>query len=645
MLQELLPSAVSRWRGTEDARAKLCDPRSFLTNLVPSPPPENSINEAYAILEELGAFDKGKLGVLGYLLKELYFEPRQVLLVLNGLRFGVLDEAVIIASILQRGSPFLDDAGFEPYEKAAQLEVKTVCGKGKSDLFSSMYAFMCWRLNNNIRWTEKMKNSMKTSEKYPVDTSNNDIKEENQWCWDRFISASTCREIEEVTIQIFDSLQAVGIIDQKLEGREEKLYRSRKAKTMETRIDSESWDKKMMISSYRYLLGHENLRNVECGGPNQGLENLKVTDREDILLWLVASSYLENTLTSNSSFAHREVTYISRKTTTNSKRRFKGRNQEDSLLFFLKNVGLEVTDYHTNRGRGKNELMHIITFKSVEDAIVASQLRPCNEKYPYKRNDREIKVTGMRKCYKSAEANSIMVISQESICDLEGDKDLVAAKILTTSNKKGQTVISFDLTVLPKNSIHAITAAMHPMYSARNRLCRFRAIPETMLEPALDTVELDLVKKIRDELNQEFVIPHDPSAKDSRLRFSKDSNSIIIRRQTNVLKLLDHIRRKGESSEKTEFRVDLSATSHVGLIIGKKGCNIKSVEANTNCRVKYEKQSGTVSIVGKRDGIQAAYERILLLSKHTVTVKSDPDKVLNQSNYLESFIREISMRL
>lgn len=130
MLQELLPSAVSRWRGTEDARAKLCDPRSFLTNLVPSPPPESSINEAYAILEELGAFHQEKLGVLGYLLKELYFEPRQVLLVLNGLRFGVLDEAVIIASILQRGSPFLDDAGFEPYEKAAQLEVKTVCGKG-----------------------------------------------------------------------------------------------------------------------------------------------------------------------------------------------------------------------------------------------------------------------------------------------------------------------------------------------------------------------------------------------------------------------------------------------------------------------------------------------------------------------------------
>jgi hypothetical protein len=186
-------------------------------------------------------------------------------------------------------------------------------------------------------------------------------------------------------------LQAVGIIDQKLEGREEKLYRSRKAKTMETRIDSESWDKKMMISSYRYLLGHENLRNVDCGGLNQGLEKLKVEDREDILLWIVASSYLDNTLTSNSSFAHREVTYISRKTTTKSKRRFKGRNQEDSLLFFLENVGLEVTDYHTHRGRGKNELMHIITFKSVEDAIVASQLRPCNEKYPYKRNDREIK--------------------------------------------------------------------------------------------------------------------------------------------------------------------------------------------------------------------------------------------------------------
>lgn len=474
-----------------------------------------------------------------------------------------------------------------------------------------------------------MKNQMEKSEKYPVDTSNSDIKEENQWCWDRFISASTCREIEEVTIQIFDSLQAVGIIDQNLEGREEKLYRSRKAKTMETRIDSESWDKKMMISSYRYLLGHDNLRNVDCGGPNQGFKNLKVKDREDILLWIVASSYLDNTLTSSSLFAHREVTYISRKTTTKSKRRFKGRNQEDSILFFLKNVGLEVTDHHTHRGRGKNELMHVITFKSVEDAIVASQLRPCNEKYPYKRNDREIKVTGMRKCHKSAEANSIMVISQETICDLEGDKDLVAAKILTTSNKKCQTVISFDLTVLPKNSIHAITAAMHPMYSARNRLCRFRAIPETMHEPALDKVELDLVKEIQDELNQEFVIPPDPSAKDSRLHFSKDSNSIIARRQTNVLKLFDHIRQKGKSSKKTEFRVDLSAPSHVGLIIGKNGCNIKSVEANTNCRVKYEKQSGTVSIVGKRDGIQAAYQRIFLLSKYTATVKSDPDKVLN----------------
>jgi hypothetical protein len=237
-----------------------------------------------------------------------------------------------------------------------------------------------------------------------------------------------------------------------------------------------------------------------------------------------------------------------------------------------------------------------------------------------------------------------MVISQETICDLEGDKDLVAAKILTTSSKNGQTVISFDLTVLPKNSIHAITASMHPMYSARNRSCRFRAIPETMLEPALDTVELDLVRKIRDELNQEFVIPPDPSAKDSRLRFSKDSNSIISRRQTIVLKLFEHIRQKGESSEKTEFRVDLSATSHVGLIIGKKGCNIKSVEAGTNCRVKYEKQSGTVSIVGKKDGIQAAYERILLLSKHTVTVKSDPDKVLNQSNYMASLIRDIASR-
>ena len=259
----------------------------------------------------------------------------------------------------------------------------------------------------------------------------------------------------------------------------------------------------------------------------------------------------------------------------------------------------------TSKGKSKNELVHTVTFKTIEAAIVAAQLRPGNEKYPYKRNDRQISVHGLRKCYGD---KPCVNISQETVCDLKGENDVVATKTLPLAGKKGQTIyldLALNISVLPKNIHHVVAASMHPFYSANDQSCRFKGVLESMSDSPLGSQNLSYIKSIRCELDEEFVTNDSGTLiSRARLEFTEDATGIIKRRQCNAIQLISNVRREATSNPLVESEVELSIPSNIaGLIIGRRGATIKGVETVSNCKVRYNKNTSIVTIFGKKEGI------------------------------------------
>lgn len=98
---EILEADLTRFR-LECAGAGIVDPAS-LTLL--DPPPKAALNEANALLEELGALDKdGRITPKGRRLRELPIEPRLAAMVLDAASRGQGEDAALIAALIsERG--------------------------------------------------------------------------------------------------------------------------------------------------------------------------------------------------------------------------------------------------------------------------------------------------------------------------------------------------------------------------------------------------------------------------------------------------------------------------------------------------------------------------------------------------------------
>ena len=150
-LQDNLPRLGDTFPKAED----------FLTRCMPSPTPPSSIRQAHTKLLEMGAVVNVKskqhhklchpyslfeslessaasgerIMFLGKLLQVLPYSPDIILLVFNGLRYGVLEHAEVIAAIPMRGSPFYDNQSLEwPTEKLDLASVKMACSQEKQSV-------------------------------------------------------------------------------------------------------------------------------------------------------------------------------------------------------------------------------------------------------------------------------------------------------------------------------------------------------------------------------------------------------------------------------------------------------------------------------------------------------------------------------
>ena len=123
--------------------------RRFLQTSVPSPPDMQRVEEAYRRLLKVGAGDETFSPTLfGRLLQRLPVEPELNLLIWSGLRFGTLEACEILAGVVKRGAPLLQDASVSPDAVRKFIEVRHACCRD-SDLLACLRAvdancYCCW---------------------------------------------------------------------------------------------------------------------------------------------------------------------------------------------------------------------------------------------------------------------------------------------------------------------------------------------------------------------------------------------------------------------------------------------------------------------------------------------------------------------
>lgn len=136
------------------------DPRDFLKK-TPAPPAAKRVDEAFQKLTEIGAIAESYeflrhphslvdhtgaslVTHLGRIMRKLTFDMDVVRLIVNGLRYGVLEEAEILAGILrQNKNPFLEEHDWPSFRLQA-VRVKMACST-IGDPIAKLRAVQIWQ--------------------------------------------------------------------------------------------------------------------------------------------------------------------------------------------------------------------------------------------------------------------------------------------------------------------------------------------------------------------------------------------------------------------------------------------------------------------------------------------------------------------
>ena len=132
--------------------------------------PKDQIERGYQDLEEGGAIvpasnsssftGGGRVTELGKLAKQLYFDIEYVALVFNGLRLGVVEDAVRLLAVFRQGTPFYtpskNDIHFPAVDRLRLVDVRNAClPSASSDPLTQANAVKAWWANNVKRWRDK----------------------------------------------------------------------------------------------------------------------------------------------------------------------------------------------------------------------------------------------------------------------------------------------------------------------------------------------------------------------------------------------------------------------------------------------------------------------------------------------------------
>eukprot|EP00392_Amoebophrya_sp_AT5.2_P014538 g14697.t1 len=454
---------------------------------------------------------------LGRLMSELYLDVEFVQLVANGLRFGSVFDGVVLAAVLRHGSPFREDAFLPPRECLELVRVKRACAENASDILHRWGAWLAWRQQNIERWRRKYGSPAETTSetlRWPSTTTTSevlrtpatapaaqhlqlhqqeqqmpapystdaDLLDEMQWCSEHFIDVSKMREIEDTVSQIFDALQKLNFVTPsdvarvfgRVSVREAIQRRSTRgqrraellARALRFRVASKQ---KTILSATSSSIAANDVRDlrrrahfstspVYTSSCTQQVED--ETSRERILLWILASSFLPNLITTEGDFEGCEIAFELRKQGRGG-RYHQQRDRGDHLLekFFRHEVGLAVEDRHntSHAGAAAPPPPGTLRFKTPEGAHEARQLHAANLFVRAERPD--VKVVQKHRCYGSGE----VLLAHDTACELSGRRVLVPAAMLPVAGNK---VLARELSSLPGDMRAPLIRAMHPGYNS-----------------------------------------------------------------------------------------------------------------------------------------------------------------------------------
>eukprot|EP00668_Euglena_longa_P000422 GGOE01000538.1.p1 GENE.GGOE01000538.1~~GGOE01000538.1.p1 ORF type:complete len:1117 (+),score=289.83 GGOE01000538.1:298-3351(+) len=441
------------------------DPLELLEQC-PQPPSKRQIDDGFRLLREMGALQERSgarsfhLTPFGHLLQRLPLDIQAAALVINGIRYGCQAEAQIMAGVVLRGMPFLDDQCSDAEGALRLWGVKKACCSD-SDLLCALRAYEVWQgqlARQGPAWH---------------------VKAEAQWCRDHCLSLSVLREIEEQTVHIQDALAQIGLSPEV--PRETKLLLSGRRRAAQ-KLTNTTWSSTSAPAA-SVLREMAALVRQTPSSPQS---------RDLLLRWCIAAAFPHNVLQINGDVGTM-VLYTCR------------RRRYNRLHTFLSQcLGLETVNVPSQPRPNGRRADVPVTFIRPEDAQKALQVAAVgrNGAFPYSRAmvGRKVDIAA-RKCH-----HGRFVHASESVCfpPLKPRTMIASAKILAVQGPSSEYYVCSLSTSLPFGILWAVVAASYPIRTQRlgGLAAQFHGVEEVVpFSPTPQVVQL--VADLRQHLDKE----------------------------------------------------------------------------------------------------------------------------------------------
>ncbi|CAE8605495.1 unnamed protein product [Polarella glacialis] len=497
----------------------IADPRAFL-KLFMDPPEQVRVDASIRRFLELNAMKKDKTTRrpvpthFGRFLKFLPLDPEVGNLVMNGLRYGVAEECVILAAVHQRGNPFIEDPEMTPQQAQVLVAVLAACsGDLPSDLIAGLMAYRAWR--------------RKLEEQGLREWS---AADEATWCSTHFLSLGKLHELEELRIQIFDALCENGYHTGVNEAEKDIMKRRRRQK------------EKLAASA------GEAQTSLAALEPSQGVEEelrrLLLPDHQDVdkrrlLHWCLASAFLHGILVCENVGKIHELKFEPWESLSLEN----AAERKTWLVSFLRRHGFAVKSSRTGKDKDGSVFVKFDDQESARLAFQVCSLVGTNVNIPFKRcckwGPQQTVINSLQWC-----AGAECKIVQNSFAafpveDDGGDVTIIASEFLPIETAGGAMFwLCTKCSQVPNGILPLVILATYDAQSyeeleGKIRVnARFFGVKDTMeFTKPRDNEVLELVRAIRKDMDKEFMGPSGVARPD-------ECRSIVVTRQDQVLKLM-----------------------------------------------------------------------------------------------------------
>eukprot|EP00971_Amphidinium_carterae_P099471 1967844-Amphidinium_carterae.2 len=496
---------------------------------MPTPPQEPRIQLALDRLEELGALvavqhvsplaagstrDGRELtqqlrpSAFGRLLQELPFDPNIGSLIMNGLRYGALEDCALLAAV-HRGSPldpFQDHPDFTQEHARKFVDVSRVLlshvGDLQSDLVMGLQAYRAWQVKvaeNGEDWA---------------------ARHGPEWCEAHFLSFSRLLEVEEFYVQVRDALEKLDYSEGLDSESRQRLRKRRKAAARNPR---RSWKDLSFDNPARDFQNLFELHDVD-----------RNMDRDGVLAWCLCASFPHGLMEILEGKHSSTVAYLVEA------------EKALNLRSYLQALGFHPDMPRTALSRDDDMDECLVNFAREDEAWCALKTgnfekeRDC----PYRKTDQPKNERTRMKVYprKCFAAHECKLGSDSIVWPLRARKvTLITTEVLPVRTKD-KSKLFFMLsknTIVPDGMLVPVLLATYPMIKSQTQgfEVRFYGKWERFSITHFEQTLPDKARQIRQNLDEEFK----PGMPDSRRRqIVQERRSIVcdIMRQLRNRKVL-----------------------------------------------------------------------------------------------------------